>query len=555
MKVFAALAHSLAKDHGVTTVFGLLGAGTMMIVDELAHRHDAQLIRVVREDGAILGAMGWQHSTGAPIGVAAVGAGPALTNAFTALVEASRNHTPMIVLADDRWEDRGNVQGINQETVVPPTGAAYVEIQSPETAVDDLRRAVELALSEQRPVVVDLPTSIVMSDIDDELAPVAPIEPAPRVPLSGIDEAVALIEASSKPFVLAGWGAFLADARHELETLAEQLGAPVATTMKAKSFFAGSPFALGTFGGFSSRMTKEVIGEADLVLAFGAGLNLWTADHGALLKGKTVIQIDTVPGNMNYTFDVTANVVGDVREVAKAFSDRLKDAPGFPKAFRSEELRERIAAFDPGAARYTSEHASGTVDLHEFVAALEKIKPKGSNVVTDGGRYVVAPMSYLTVEHPRHWLAPIGGFGSIGLAMGASMGIAVARPEAPTFLVVGDGAFMMTLYELNTAVRNSLDLIIVVMNDRAYSSEYHWYLASESEDKQLAADQLTKFDWPEFEGLAKSLGYNALTVTSMDDMERVAEGITNRTRPLLIDVRLDPEALAGFHDASEPAPE
>lgn len=558
MKVFAALARSLAKDHNIDTVFGLLGAGTMMVVDELVHRHDARCIRVAREDGAVLGAYGYQHSTGR-LGVAAVGAGPALTNTLTSLVEAGRNHTPMLVIADDRWDDHGNVQGIDQASVVAPTGAGYVEIASPETAVESLSRAVEMALTERRPVVLDLPTTIAMLDVDDSIAS-APVEAARGVAgesagISGLDAALELIEKSSNPIVLAGWGAYLAGARQELDTFSERIGAPVATTMKAKSFFAGSPFNLGTFGGFSSGLTKSVVGEADLIIVFGAGLNVWTADHGALLAGKSIIQVDNQPSNVGLTFAPTVEVIGDVLEVAASLNTALESAEGFPRAFRSDALRARIAAFDPHAATFTSEHVDGTVDLHEFVSRLDRIKPTGANVVTDGGRYVTAPMRYLTVQSPNHWLAPIGGFGSIALALGASMGVSVARPEAPTFVVVGDGALMMCLYELHTAVRYSLDLVVVVMNDRAYSSEYHWYLNSDSADKELAAASLTLFDWPDFAELAKSIGFDAVTVTSIDDLEVVSAAIENRTRPLLLDVRLDPDALAGFHDASEAVPE
>jgi acetolactate synthase I/II/III large subunit len=545
MKVYDALARSLAKDHDVSTIFGLLGVGTMLIVDELVHRHGGQCIRVAREDSAIMGAVGYQHSTGR-LGVAAIGAGPALTNTFTPLVEASRNFSPLLVIADDGSEARGNVQGIDQATVIAPTGAAYIAVQSPETAVDDLRRAIELARAESRPVVLNLPHSIALSDIAEPSPQNPAVGALTSAPPSGIAEAIALIEASSRPVVLAGWGAYLADARGALDDLSELLGAPVATTMKAKSFFADSPFSLGTFGGFSSPLTKEIIGDADLILAFGASLNVWTADQGALLNGKSIIQIDTRSGNMSSTFPATVEVVGDAREVAELLTERLESMSGLPREFRSEEMRERLAVYDRRAGAVAPERASGTVDVHEFIARLEEVKPRGANVVTDGGRYVVAPMSYLTVEDARHWLAPIGGFGAIGLSLGAAIGFAVGRPEAPTVLVIGDGAFMMSLQELHTAVRNSLDLIVLVMNDHAYSSEYHFYLGSKSKDPVLATS-LATFEWPEFEGMAKSLGFDAVTLTSMDDFATVSEAIQNRSRPLLVDVRLDPKTLSLTH--------
>lgn len=547
MKVYSALARSLQRDHGVTTVFGLLGAGTMSLADELVHRHGGRLFRVAREDAAVTAAMGYQHATG-ELGVAALGAGPGLSNALTALIEAARNHTPMLLINDDKFEDPGNIQGIDQAALVAPTGIGYVQVEGPDTAVEALARAVRMALDEQRPVLLDLPGSIALSDVDERFT--GPVElPAPApVAIEGLDAAVELIRNAQRPVILAGWGAQLAGARPELERLAEQLGAPVATTMKAKSFFAGDPFDLGTFGGFSKPITKEVIRDADLVLAFGASLNVWTGDHGYLLDGRPIVQIDLHRANTGVRFPVEAVVVGDAAEVARELSARLDGVDGFPRAFRSPELRERLANLDRTITAFTTELAEGTVDLHEAVGQIERIKPRGSNVITDGGRYVIAPMKHLTVEDPRRWMAPIGGFGAIGLTIGTAIGMAVGRPEVPTFVVLGDGAFMMSMYELSTAARYSLDLVVVVMNDGAYGSEYTWYLNSDSEDPQRAADMLARFDWPDFADLARSFEFDAVTVRSPDDYAAVEAAVAGRTRPLLIDVRLDPDSKMGFAD-------
>ncbi|MFT4028795.1 MAG: thiamine pyrophosphate-binding protein [Protaetiibacter sp.] len=547
VKVYSALARSLKRDHGVTTVFGLLGAGTMSLADELVHQHGGNLYRVAREDGAILGAMGYQHATG-ELGVAALGAGPGLSNAITALVEATRNHTPMLLINDDKSYDPGNIQAIDQRELVGPTRIGYVQIDSPESAVPALARAVRMAFDEHRPVLLDLPGWIAMADVDEAATGTVELPAAGKPAIEGLDAALELIRAARRPVILAGWGALLADARADLERLAQQIGAPVATTMKAKSFFAGEPFDLGTFGGFSKPITKEVIRDSDLVIAFGAGLNLWTGDHGYLLRDRPIVQVDLRREGTDSTFPVAALVVGDAADVAREFSARLEGAEGFPRAFRSDELRDRLANLDRSISAFTTELAPGTVDLHESVGLIERVKPAGSNVITDGGRYVIAPMMHLTVEHPRRWMAPIGGFGAIGLTIGTGIGLAVGRPEVPTFVILGDGAFMMSLYELSTAARYGLDLVVVVMNDGAYGSEYTWYLNSESENPQRAADMLARFDWPDFADVARAFQFDAVTVTSPDDYAAVEAAVANRTRPLLVDVRLDPDSKMGFAD-------
>src|SRR5690606_1444057 len=134
------------------------------------------------------------------------------------------------------------------------------------------------------------------------------------------------------------------------------------------------------------------------------GLNVWTADHGYLLEDKIIIQVDRERHGIGATFPPTLGIVGDARDVAAALADEL-DRRGSSRRDAWNDPAPPNAAAAP--APYTTSRAEGTVDLHEFTMTLERDKPRGANVVTDGGRYVIAPMQHLTVEEPRHWLAPI----------------------------------------------------------------------------------------------------------------------------------------------------
>jgi len=138
------------------------------------------------------------------------------------------------------------------------------------------------------------------------------------------------------------------------------------------------------------------------------------------------------------------------------------------------------------------------------------------------------------VEKPRDFL-DMTNFGSIGLGLQAAIGASTAWPDRPTVIFTGDGGFMMGgLTELNTAVRQNLDLIVVICNDAAYGAEHIQLL-----DKQMDPVAST-FDWPSFASVAQSLGAQGVELRSPDDLDNVAHAIENRSGPLVIEMHLDP---------------
>jgi thiamine pyrophosphate-dependent acetolactate synthase large subunit-like protein len=134
------------------------------------------------------------------------------------------------------------------------------------------------------------------------------------------------------------------------------------------------------------------------------------------------------------------------------------------------------------------------------------------------------PQSYITTTN----------FGSIGLALSHAIGAACAANGRPVVVINGDGSFMHGgLVEFNTAVRHRLDLIVVVANDGAYGSEENIY-------RQKMVDPTASFfEWPEFAPLAVALGGEGVAVRSVRDLERAENAIRNRSKPLLIDIKID----------------
>jgi thiamine pyrophosphate-dependent acetolactate synthase large subunit-like protein len=350
-----------------------------------------------------------------------------------------------------------------------------------------------------------------------------------------VEHAVGVIASARRPIVLAGRGAVDEEARAAMLRLAARLEAPVATTLKAKGLFRGETQDIGIFGTLSSPAAVDAILKSDCVIAFGAGLNTYTTSHGGLMRGKRVVQVSRERADIGRGLTPDAGVVGDVLQSVEAFVHWLDEAEIAPSGF----VREVLAVGpDDVLARTVPAQAEGTVDYVEALSALNGILPANRVMVTDAGRFLIKMFQTLDVETPRVFLQT-AAFGSIGLGMACAIGAGVAEPRRPVVLVTGDGGFMLGgLQEFHSAVRNRSDLIVLVCNDGSYGAEH-----VQLRDKQMDPS-IVMFDWPDFARVAEVLGGTGVTVRSMADMAKVEQAVAEGVRPLLIDLRLDPDNMS-----------
>jgi len=532
----------LVAEQGVTTLFGLIGEANMRLADDFVRHHEGRYIAAPREDGVVLAAFGHAHVTGG-VGVGTVTHGPGLTNTVTALTEATRNRIPLVLIAGDTAATaKGTLQDIDQAAVIAPTGAGVEMVRAAEQMEADVLRAFRRAVDERRPIVLSVPVDLQECDIPSSSGTLGspPVHQRPEPDGDALDRALGVIASARRPIVLAGRGVVLAQARDAAIALADAIGAPVATTLKAKDLFRGHPFDLGIFGTLSSEPAGSVIAQSDCIVALGAGLNRYTTAEGALLGGRAVVQVDDDLARLGRDHPVDAPVHGDVRLTCDRMLDMLRQIDGPTGGLRTPELAESIAAWDP-RSEFEDQSRDGTVDLRTFVIELDAMLPRGRNIVTDVGRYVMAPLRFLHTDDARGSVTPLG-FGAVGHGIGTAIGVAVARPQVPTVVVVGDGGLMMSLAEFGTAVRSGLDLIVVVLNDRGYAAEFHNFT-------RLGLDPgLSLIDWSPLAPLGDALGGKGLQVTSLDDLPRVASAIEHRNGPLLIEVIVDPSVRIGFYD-------
>lgn len=529
LKVHQALARGLAEN-GVGTLFGLIGDANLFMVHDYTRHAGGRFVPAVHEGSAVLMAKGYARVTGA-VGVATVTHGPAVTNTVTALTEAARARTPLVLMAGDTpASNPQHLQNIDQKDVADLCGAGFEQLRTPETAAVDLARALYRAQTESRPVLLNMPSDF-MWQTTAYTPKVHPVFETPAyVPEDEmLDDAVGMIASARRPLILAGGGAI--HAKEPLIRLADRLESPLATTLKAKGLFHTHPYSMDLCGTLSTPAGYEAIAKADCVVCFGASLNEWTTDHGKLFGGKRVVQVDTNAAAIGRTLHPDAALIADAGLTADNIVYWLDAADIAPSGFTKELDSAALTVHEAPRVRVRAPNTIGYVEAIEW---LNTALPANRVVASDGGRFMTEVWCRIDVDQPRDFLDTTD-FGAIGLGLQAAIGAAVASEGRPVALFTGDGGFMMGgLTEFNTAIRLGLDLIVIVCNDAAYGAEHIQFV-----DRKMDP-ALSMFDWPSFAGVARSLGAQGIDLRSEADFPAVQKAIAARRGPLLIDVHLDP---------------
>lgn len=534
MATYHAEVARLLRDHGVEVVYGLMGDANLFVVDHWTRELGGRYVAATHEANAVMMAAGHARTTG-QVGVATVTHGPGLTNTLTALVECAKSSIPVLLVAGRTSDRRRHApQKVEQRPLVEATGAAFERAHSAASLATDLAVALRRATVERRPVVLELPVDLMWEDVDPppvaattrSVAPPAAPDPA------AVDTALGIVLSAHRSVVLAGQGAL--EAREPLVRLADLLGAALATTAQARDLFAGEPADLGLFGSLSTAAAQDVVADADCLLVFGASLTAETSAYGDLLRGKRLVQVDADPSAIGRTASPDAAIVADAGAAAEELVRWVEEAAVEPSGFarRAAERLARPLRRDPGEPR------AGTVDLIEALERLDDVLPTARSVVIDVGRFALHALRHFSGPDARSSMWSGAGFASIGLGTGMAVGAAVARPDRPTVLVVGDGGLVLGgLGELSTAVELGLDLVIVVANDGSYGAE-HVQFTGRGMDPGLSL-----LSWPDFAAVAEALGCAAATVGTSEELAALGALVDRRSGPVLIDLRLDPDRV------------
>ncbi len=547
LPVYEALAHDLRSLD--TPIFGLMSDDTMLLASTLdamgvafhAARH---------ENSAIAMADGWASATG-ELGLALIGRGPATANGLHGTVSVSRTGSKLLLIYGDapigiapRNELGPDGKALDAEAVLTAAGIRTFVARSPAGARETLRLAIAHAQRGETAALL-LPVDVQTAAIDDEADPAAAsrlarealaVASRPRdsgkASSASIATAAAILQRSRRPLFVCGVGARTAGAREAIERLADRVGAVLATSLKAKDLFRGHPFHAGVIGSFSHSAGRRLMDQADCIVVFGASFNQRTTSAGAALApGAPILHVDRDRSHIGRWGPADVAVVGDAQAVAAQLLEALPERSAEQKPFHSDDNRLRLAQFE-WTQEFRAEHTPRTVDPRALALELDRLLPPDRNLVFDSGNFVQT-LPFFSTLGPEHLKLPWDFF-SVGMAFGTALGFAKARPEATTVLVIGDGGLLMTLGELETAVREDIPLVVVVMNDCAYGAEMHYLRL---ENKPVAQAMFPDVDYAP---VAEAFGFRTATIRTLEQLREAAPLLRSRgDGPVLLDCKIN----------------
>ncbi|MBT2302508.1 thiamine pyrophosphate-binding protein [Variovorax paradoxus] len=539
------------KRLGAEYVFGLMSEETAQLIASI-DSCGVRFCSARHENNAVAMAEGYASASGR-LGIALIGRGPATANGLHGLVYARKTGSRVLVLLGAGTDAPPNPNGFGPDTkaldasaVLQGAGVRHMVAHDPESAPQMLAQAAAAASHGLMALLLPMNVLNGMAPASagcEAIVLTAPSrQAAPRE--AAISAATALLQRARKPLIVSGVGAHRAGAAEAIARLADHIGAALCTTMKAKDMFRGHPFDCGVLGSFSHSAGRRLIEQADCILVFGAGLNQRTTSQGTSLPaGTPLIQVDISREAIGRWLHCDVAVAGDARAVAEALMAAVPPRQEEDKMLRSDGNRRILAEYRP-ELDFEARHTPRTIDPRTVGVELDRMLPADRNVVYDAGNFL-SVAAYVSVPGPAH-IKQASDFSSIGMGFGTALGFACGDRHRVTVLFIGDGAFLMTMSELETAAREGIPLVIVLMNDCAYGAELHFL---KLRDMPLATTQFPDIDYAP---VAEAFGFRAATVRTVEELRRLGGLLAAPDGPVFIDCKINGAVAAAFLEETAP---
>ncbi len=546
--------------NGIDLMFGIPGGAIMPFYHAMfEYRDRLRHVLCRHEQGAGHAAEGYARVTGR-VGVCLGTSGPGATNLVTPIADAFMDSTPLLAITG---QVSSTLIGTNafQETdiigiTLPITKHNYLVRRVADIA-PVMCEAIYLATSGRPgPVLVDITKDCQQARTIPEWPesvelPGYRLPPAPS--METLENALALLVNAARPLIMAGNGVIQSGATAALQEFAEAAQIPVLTTLHGLGALpSGHPLALGMAGMHGWVHVNRAIQECDVLLAVGCRFDeRVTGKTAGFAPRAKIIHIDIDPSEVGKLIRVDVPVLGDARKALELLTEMLCIAtsgtagnPASRLTFRREDrLRwlEHIRALQ-GKHQHRQAYLrrSDTSQLmpHDVYAALNRTLPARGRyrVVTDVGQHQMWAAQLIDWQYPRTHITS-GGAGTMGFALPAALGVALAYPADTVWVVCGDGGFQMTNHELATMQQEGVrNVKIAVINNGYLGMVRQWQQLFEG--KRYSGTPLTG---PDFARLAGAYGIRGIAVHSVEDVQRAIDAAYERDGVVLIDFRVERE--------------
>ncbi len=522
---------------GVDDAFGVQGGAIMPVYDEL-YESSVDHMTMAHEQGAAHAADAYGVVTGRP-GVCLATSGPGATNLVTGIADASMDSDSLLALTgqvptdfvgNDAFQETDTI-GVTQ----PITKHNYFADDS-RTVGDMVSEA--FALSETGrpgPTLVDLPKDTSFGEAGSQPAlPEAPAgsAPTPQANPQAVRRAAEAIEAAERPLCLYGGGVIKAGASEIAREFARGHDVPVVTTMPGIGCFPDTdPLCLEWAGMHGTGYANMGISHTDCLIAVGTRFDdRLTGGVESFAPEAEVIHIDIDAAEVNKNVTADYPLIGDAGEVLAQLHESIEDSPDTDAwCQQCEDWQETYPM--------TYQTPDDEPVKPQFVVEAYDEATDDDTIVTTGvGQHQMWASQYWTFTQPRTWVSS-HGLGTMGYGLPGAIGARqAADPEQDVVCFDGDGSFLMTVGELSVAVRENLDITVVILNNEAIGMVRQWQDAF-FEERHMASE----YPWtPEFDTLAEAFGARGFRVTDYDQMADVVQESLAYDGPSVVDAHIDP---------------
>ena len=525
------------RAEGVDTIFSIAGDHFLPLLDVLVDE-PIRLVDTRHEQGAVHMADAWARIKGRA-GVV-MSTTPGHANAIPGLANAIHSEAPIVNItgsAESTNLGRGAMQEFDQVGVAAPVTKGAWQVPSAARIPEYIALAFRTAMNGRRgPVHLTIPVDLQVEEVDEAVAQrYALTEHGSPRPVGGdaaqVRLAVDLLRNAQRPMILAGTGAGATATAGELTRLVETTRIPVFTIDSARGLVPDShPYCVG-FGYLPLNKAVQRVREADVVLELGQRLDYTWGYGGSPPFARDVkhIYVDPAPAQIGRGRSVAIGVAGDVGPVVTQLADeaakhswRKSDWVDSLKATRrahQEELAELSGLKSPMHPMFVSE------TLRRFIDG-------DTCTVFDGGDYCHFFRASFACDQPGRWLY-VSSFGMIGVGVPYALGAQVALPDKRVVLVVGDGSFGFNGFEIDTAVRHGLNVVMVLGNNSMWGID--WQIQKGLYGRPVITDLLpTRYDL-----VAQGLGGHGELVESAALLEPALKRAFASNKPALVNVMVD----------------
>ncbi len=542
------LVKCLLKER-IRYIFGVPGAQLLPILDAIKRFGEKEGMRFVNcrhEQAAASMADAYARVSG-EIGVCIGTVGPGGADLVPGVYPAFADGIPMLVLTaqNQTWRcypDRGSMQALDQYHLLKPITKFSAVVYHWKRIPELVQRAIRVAMSGRPgPVHLDLPSDLLFNDADEETAGIYPPEryrPMKNPPgnLELIKKAAEMLYNAERPLIHAGGGVLRARAYKELRELAEYLGAVVTTSMSARgaipedhplSIIPASPAAL------------IAQNEADIVLVVGSklgDLDFWGKPPawGDPELQKT-IQIDIDPEMIALNRPVDLAIVGDAKETLDLLLREIRNLGERRKP--SNRIKDYRKIQEDWLAEFLRQAESKEKPIHPLrvVKEVRDFYPRNAIACVDGGNTAVWAFYLNRIYEPNTFLWAADS-GHLGTGLPYAIGAKLANPERPVYLITGDGAFGLTMQEMETASREKVKVTVVLMNDCA------WGMIKGAQ-KAICGGRYIGVDFSDvrYDRVAEAMGWLGIRVEDPEDINYALDKAESTKKPALLDVKVSQE--------------